>query len=181
MRVWITAGASATSNSAKWIWKNKVVESTFKRSPKLRKYIAEKHLHQMTVETPRGPVVANAMTMPQGQVIPFIRRLAKGFLYSFYPNYDYFADNFSIVYRLPEQETVSATTDLAKGLSRRSFGKDVFRVWHGLTEDSPTSGAWIFLFYDAVCFVCFHGKGDVFTQVDLEEGYKEGPGLPPDL
>jgi hypothetical protein len=83
MRVWITAGASATSNSAKWIWKNKVVESTFKRSPKLRKYIAEKHLHQMTVETPRGPVVANAMTMPQGQVIPFIRRLAKGFLYSF--------------------------------------------------------------------------------------------------
>jgi len=181
MCVWITASASATSDNAKWIWKNRVMERTFKRSPKLRRYVVEKHLRQMTVETPRGPVVANVMTMPQGQVIPFIRRLAKGFLYCFYPDYDYFGDNFNVVYRLPTQETVSAMTDLATRLSRRSFGKDVFRVWHGPAQDSPKSGVLILLFYDAVCFVCFHGKGDVFTQTDLEEGYEKGPGLPPKL
>jgi hypothetical protein len=83
MRVWISAGAAATSENAKWIWKNKVMNSTFKRSPKLRKYIAEKHFREMSVETPSGSVVADVMTMPQSQVHPFIRRLTKGFLYSF--------------------------------------------------------------------------------------------------
>ncbi len=181
MRVWISAGAAETSNNARWIWKNKVMDSTFRRSPKLRKYIVKKHLHQMNVETPHGSALKNVITMPQGRVIPFIRRLTKGFLYSFYPDYDYFADNFSVVYRLPTQETVSVTTELATHLSRRFFGNDVFRIWYGLTQDRPKSGAWIFLFYDAVCFVCFHGKSDVFMQQDLEEGYEEEPGLPPRL
>src|SRR5262249_38605493 len=144
MRAWIAAGASATSNNARWIWKNKVMASTFKRSPKLRQYIVEKHLHKMNLETTRGPIVTDVLTMPQGRVIPFIRRLTKGFLYSFYPDYDYFADNFDVVYRLPTHETVSATTELATHLSRRSFAKDVFDLWHGLTQDSPKSGAWIF-------------------------------------
>jgi hypothetical protein len=89
MRVWISAGAAATSENAKWIWKNKVVNKTFKRSPTLRKYIAEKHFRKMSVETPSGPVVADVMTMEQGNVHPFIRRLTKGFLYSFYPDHDY--------------------------------------------------------------------------------------------
>jgi hypothetical protein len=178
MRVWIAAGATETSSNARWIWKNKVVDSTFKRSPKLRQYIVKKHLHEMRVETPHGVAVKSVITMPQGRAIPFARRLTKGFLYSFYPNYDYFGDSFNVVYRLPTQETVSVISKLATHLSRRFFGKDVFRIWHGLTQDSPKSGAWIFLFYDAVCFVCFHGKSGAFTQQELEDGYKEEPGLP---
>jgi hypothetical protein len=178
MRAWIVAGAAATSNSAKWIWKKRVIDGTFKRSPKLRRYVAEKHLRQMTIETPQGPVVANVMTMSQGTVIPFIRRLAKGLVYTFHSDYDYFGDNFSVVYRLATPETVSATRDLATKLSRRSVGQDVFLVWHGLTQDSPKSGALILLFYEAVCFVCFHGKGDAFPQPDLEEGYAEAPAQP---
>jgi hypothetical protein len=181
MRVWIAAGAAETSDNARWIWKNKVMDSTFKRSPKLRQYIVKKHLHEMNVETPSGPAVKNVITMPQGRANLFIRRLAKGFLYSFYPDYDYFADRFNVVYRLPTQETVSVITKLATHLSRRCFSTDVFRVWHGLTVDSPKSGAWIFLFYDAVCFVCFHGQSGAFTQQDLEAGYEEEPGLPPKL
>jgi hypothetical protein len=180
MRAWIVAGATATSESAKWIWKNKVMNGTFKRHPALRRYIVEKHLRKMIVETPNGPAVANVITMSQGEVIPFIRRLAKGFVYSLHPNYDYFGDNFSVVYRLPTKETVSETVALARNLSSRVVGKD-FRLWYGLTQDSPTCGALILLFYNSVCFVCFHGKGEIFPQVDLEEGYKEAPGLPPNL
>ena len=59
--------------------------------------------------------------------------------------------------------------------------KDIFLVWHGFTQDSPKSGALILLFYKAVCFVCFHGKGDAFAQTDLEQGYGEAPGLPAKL
>jgi hypothetical protein len=181
MRVWIAAAAAETSTAAKWIWKHKVMDSTFKRSPKLREYIVEKHLKQMTIETAEGPAVANVITMPQGRVIPFIRRLTKGFLYSFYPDYDYFLDQFNVIYRLPTPEIESIATELAARLANRSYGDGVFRVWHGLTEDNPKSGAWIFLFYDAVCFICFHGKVGIFTQQDLEPGYMEEPGLPPKL
>lgn len=177
MRVWISAGAAATSEKAKWIWKNKVVNSTFKRSPTLRKYIAEKHLRKMSVETPSGRVVADVMTMPQGQVHPFIRRLTKGFLYSFYPDHDYFADNFNVVYQPP----VSEAAKLAPKLASRSFGNDVCHIWHGLTKDDTKCGAWIFLFYSAVCFICFHGDSNLITPQQVDEGYKESSNLPPKL
>jgi hypothetical protein len=177
MRVWISAGAAATSENAKWIWKNKVVNNTFKRSPTLRKYIAEKHFRKMSVETPSGPVVADVMTMPQSQVHPFIRRLTKGFLYSFYPDHDYFADNFNVVY----QPEVSDAVELATKLSSCSFGKDVCRIWHGLTKDNTKCGVWIFLFYGAACFVCFHGDPNLITSQDMGEGYKETLNLPPKL
>jgi hypothetical protein len=177
MRVWISAGAAAASEKAKWIWKNKVVNSTFKRSPKLRKFIAEKHFRKMSVETISGPVVADVMTMPQSQVHPFIRRLTKGFLYSFYPDHDYFADNFNVVYQ-PEP---SKAVELATKLSSCSFGKDVCRIWHGITKDNTKCGVWIFLFYSAACFVCFHGDSNLITPQQMHEGYKENSNLPPKL
>ena len=177
MRVWISAGAAATSENAKWIWKNKVVNSTFKRSPTLQKYIAEKHFRKMAIETPSGPVLADVITMPQSQVHPFIRRLTKGFLYSFYPNHDYFADNFNVIY----QPEASEAAELATKLSSCWVGNDVCRIWHGLTNDNTKCGVWIFLFYGAACFVCFHGDKGLITPQDMEEGYKESSGLPPKL
>jgi 5-methylcytosine-specific restriction endonuclease McrA len=177
MRLWISAGAYATSENANWIWKNKVVNKTFKRSPKLRKYIAKKHLRKMSVETPSGPVVADVITMPQSQVHPFIRRLTKGFLYSFYPDHDYFADNFNVFY----QPDVSVAVELATKLSSCSFGKDVCRIWHGLTKDNTKSGVWIFLFYGAACFVCFHGDSNLIPSQPTDEGYREDSNLPPKL
>jgi hypothetical protein len=178
MRVWISAGAYATSENAKWIWKNKVVKETFKRSSKLRKYIVEKHFRKMSVETLTGPVLADIMTMEQGNVHPFIRRLTKGFIYSFYPDHDYSEDNFNVVY----QPELSEAVELAKKLSSRSFGEDVCRIWHGLAEDDNTKcGVWIFLFYGAVCFVCFHGDRNLITSQQTEEGDKENSNLPPKL
>ena len=174
MRVWISGGAAATSGNAKWIWKNKVVNSTFKRSPTLRKYIAEKHLSKMSVETPHGPVVADVITIPQAQVHPFIRRLTKGFLYSLHPNHDYSADNFNVFH----QTSVSEAAELAPKLTSLSFGDDVCRIWHGLTNDDTKCGAWMFVFYNAACFVCFHGDKNLITPLDMGEGYEESPDLP---
>jgi hypothetical protein len=181
MRVWITAAAARHSGAAAWIWDNKVMGSTFKRSPKLRQNIVEKHLHEMTVETPEGPVTKPVITMPQGRVIPFVRRLTKGFLYALHPDYNYMSDRFNVVYRLPTENVVKTLAKLSSYLSTRSFGRESFRVWHGITEDDKKSGVWIFLFYDTVCFVCFHGTIGAFTQQDLEDGYVEDPSLPPKL
>jgi hypothetical protein len=52
-----------------------------------------------------------------------------------------------------------------------------------LHPQPPTtdSRAGVFLFYEAVCFVCFRGKIGAVTQQDLEEGYTDESGLPPRL
>jgi hypothetical protein len=55
-------------------------------------------------------------------------------------------------------------------------GEGVFRVWHGIA-DTGEAGVCVFLFFDAVCFVCFHGK-DAKYQQPFSEGYVEEPGLP---
>lgn len=178
MRVWIATASATTSKIGRWIFDNKVIGSTLKRSPKLRKIIIEKHLHEVVVQTPHGPVARNLITMPQGRVIPFIRRLTKGFLYLYHPDYDYFPDAFNVVYRLPTADIVATTSKLATNLQRGPNDSEVFRVWHGITKDTGNCGAWIFLFYDTVCFVCFHGKIGAFTQQDLEKGYVEEPELP---
>ena len=111
MRVWISAGAAATSENAKWIWKNKVVNKTFKRSPPLKIH-RRKAFPQNVCRNASPASVADVMTMPQSQVHPFIRRLTKGFLYSFYPDHDYFADNFNVVYQPEVSEAVKLATKL---------------------------------------------------------------------
>jgi len=66
------------------------------------------------------------ITMPQGRVIPFIRRLTKGFLYTYYPDYDYFQDNFNVVYRLPNTEVVNTVLRLARSLRRGPSDNESF-------------------------------------------------------
>ena len=86
MRVWIAAGAAGTSGVGAWIWKHKVLGSTFKRSPKLRENI-KKYLQEMVIKTEDGLLTpVDVLKMPQGRVIPFIRRLTKGLLIISIPN-----------------------------------------------------------------------------------------------
>src|ERR1044071_350062 len=66
-------------------------------------------------------------------------------------------------------------------LTSLSFGNDVCHIWHGLTNDDTKCGVWMFLFYSAVCFICFHGDKNLIAPQATEEGYKESPKLPPKL
>lgn len=99
MRLW-TASSIGRSDSAKWIWENKVLRSTLPRSPKLLANI-QPYLQRIHYETPDGPASGAIFSMPQARAVPFIRRITKGLLYTFYPDYDYFPDSFTIDYRLP--------------------------------------------------------------------------------
>lgn len=58
-----------------------------------------------------------------------------------------------------------------------AVGNDVFRIWHGITADTGNAGVCVYLFYDAVCFICFHGKQGTFSQ-KFDEGYEEEKDLP---
>jgi len=179
MRVWLAA-AAGVSSAGKWIWQNKVLGSTFRRSPKLRWNIQQRYFRPIYSGIKNGEIVAGIFTIPQGRAVPFIRRLTKGLLYSFYPDYNYFADFFTVNYELPTQERVQIVSQLAQNLSAVQVGDGVFRVWHGITADTGDAGAWVYLFYEAVCFVCFHGKSDMYAQ-KFEDNYEEEKGLPPAL
>jgi hypothetical protein len=65
-------------------------------------------------------------------------------------------------------------------LPQTARGNGVFRVWHGLTLDTQDAGTCVYLFYEAVCFVCFYGRRETFKQ-KFEPGYKEASGLPAHL
>ena len=179
MRAWLAA-AAGTSEAGKWIWQNKVLGSTFRRSPKLLAHIREKHLRPIRLNTETGEIGGAVFTMPQGRAVPFIRRLTKGILYTFDPEYDYFPDWFTVDYRLPTPEAVEIMKELVTHLPQVAVGDGVFRVWHGITADTQDAGVCVYLFYDAVCFVCFHGKSDIYRQA-FDEGYEEEAGLPEHL
>jgi hypothetical protein len=175
MRVWLAA-AGGKSRAGHWIWKNKVMGSTFRRSPKLLAYIREKHFRPPVVDRQTGELAAGMLTFPQADAVPFIRRLTKGILYAFHPEYDYFTDNFAVAYRAPT-DSVDDVVPLVSRLPQTARGNGVFRVWHGLTVDTQDAGACVYLFYEAVCFVCFYGKGETYKQ-RFAAGYKERDDLP---
>ena len=177
MRLWLSAAGNA-SPAGKWIWRKKVVGSTFKRSPKLRAYIREKHFRPIISD--RGAVLGGRLGIPQGCANPFFRRLTKGILYTFHPDYDYFSDCFAVNYHPATAETVATVAELASKLPQEARGDGVFRVWHGVADDTGTAGVCVFLFFDSVCFLCFFGKDDQFPQT-FDEGYEEESGLPPML
>jgi hypothetical protein len=114
--------------------------------------------------------------MPQGCPNPFIRRLTKCILHSLHPEYDYFGDFFTVDFRLPTPDSVAAVEELIAGLPQLARGNGVFRLWRGFNADRD-AGACVYLFFDAVCFVCLFGKATEFKQ-SFEDGYSEEPGLP---
>ena len=117
--------------------------------------------------------VADEITIPAARVIPFIRRITKGLLYTLYPDYDYFSDSFTV----KKQSNLRRWEPVSRLLKSDSRGDDVFEFWHGIEADTREGGIWIYRFYGQGCFVCMHRHGDKWQQPELP-GYKEFEGLP---
>jgi len=167
MRMWLSSHGAA-SPAGKWIFKHKVVASTIARSQKLLDNI-QRYLKPL----PSGAF----FSIPQSRAIPFIRRLTKGLLYTLYPDYDYFPDYFTVHYHIPSGASLPTIKKLVVSLTPIQRGDGVFQVWHGLTSDTKDSGAWLYVFYNAVYFICLHSKRQRYQQ-KFPEGYVEHPSLP---
>lgn len=167
MRMWMSAHAAA-SPTGKWIFKHKVLGSTIPRNPRLLD-----NLQPFLEPTPFGVI----FKVPQSRANPFIRRLTKGLLYSLYPEYDYFADYFVVGYPHPSAKTAATVGKLISTLTLTERGKNTFQVWHGITKDTGSGGAWVYLFYGVVCFVCLHSDKASFEQ-KFPDGYAEHHSLP---
>ncbi len=173
-RIWLSSAASA-SPTGKWIFRNEVLPS-LRKKPKLLENV-RKFLAPSKRQTPHGIVEANLINFPQARMIPFIRRITKALLYRFHPAYDYFSDHFNVAYQFEIPANVTKVQSLIPYLTGMSRGIGVFKVWHGIPSEKPMGGLWIFLFYEAVCFICLHGKDEKFTP-KYPAGYSEWPELP---
>lgn len=173
-RLWLSSAASA-SPTGKWIWRNEVFPS-LQEKPKLLENV-RKFLTRSKRQTPQGVMDANLINFPQARMIPFIRRITKALLYKFYPDYNYFSDHFNVVYQFETATNVAKVRGLIPYLTGMSRGIGVFRVWHGIPAEKPMGGLWIFLFYEAVCFICIHSKAEKFKP-KYPTGYREWHKLP---
>jgi hypothetical protein len=155
-RAFITSQVNV-SITGKEMMRQKVVGSSFKRSPALRKQMG-KGVFMGTATTPTGPMEVPIITVDQNLFAPFFVRLTKGLLATFYPKVDYFAFNF-IVTQLHQfgSDHPSFPAHISM-LTPDQRGNGVFRFWRGLAhEGNQIAGLWVYQFYDAGLFQVTHG------------------------
>jgi hypothetical protein len=139
------------SSAGKWVWKNKVVASTFKRSPLLKSAVA-KTLRTVTVRGTSGTYNERAITIPKDRVNRYLIRIAKGLIFKFYPHTDYFKQEFSVE-QLKVNETIISM--LSANFIYDERGDGVFRFYRAIAENNKF-GAWVYIFYDQACFLVVH-------------------------
>jgi hypothetical protein len=155
-RAFITAAVNVSS-VGKDVMRQKVVGSSFKRSPALRNQMG-KGVFKGTVTTPTGPLEVPLITVDREQFATIFVRITKGLLATFYPEIDYFAFKFAVEQlhqfggehpRFPIH-TSTLTAD--------QRGDGVFRFWRGVAcEGDKIAGLWVYQFYDAGLFQVTHG------------------------
>ena len=134
------------------IWEEKVMGSTFKRSPKLRKNVID-CLGSIPIQTNTGlKGTLPYLVIPVDRVNNFLVKMTKGFIYHFYPN-------------LKRNEFVFEVTQLnknAKGVQEAismlyadKRGKNTFDFWRGISPETG-DGLWIYTFYNAQTFMINH-------------------------
>jgi hypothetical protein len=168
VRLWFSTSVFA-SQQGKWIYKNKVLNSTLQRSPKLRQNIA-KHMGVKTIQTEDGTSEVPTIGFPVTRFNEFAERVCKGLLYHFYPNYDYTTVKFRIGNILPTPDNLSFLEAVISALQYESRGETVFRCWHGFNVDNSDEGVIVLMFYDGCCFLIFFGHGDKYKEPAKEFG-----------
>jgi hypothetical protein len=119
------------------------MDSSFKRSPKLKQRVRE-HLLQYSVHPPVA-----ALSFPKERGNRFLIRITKGLMREFYPEVDYSEAIFEVSQIEPTQEFVD--TVLSRMISDER-GNGTFRFWRVCEGGQPLECVWIYVFYDGLMF-----------------------------
>jgi hypothetical protein len=130
------------------IWKEGVVGSSFRRSPRLRANVA-RHLTTLTVKTARGNFDALGILIPEDRAVRYLVRLTKGLTRHFDPSIDYNDATFDVTQLAPTPETFRL---LMRTFPYAQRGEGVFSFWRGFKDDD-TMGLWVYAFYGALFFM----------------------------
>ena len=144
-----TSSVINRSKSGEWIWSNKVMESSFKRSPKL-KQATIKSLVPLQAEINGIKIQETGMTYPVKKTKEYLVRLTKGFTKHFNPEINYSLANFKISNIIPNQQIVDM---LYKKFFYVEKGEGVFRMWRMFVKNMGTKSVWVYVFYDGLMFM----------------------------
>ncbi len=151
------------SDAGEWIWRNKVMGSTFRRSPQLRENV-ERYLLKVPVRTTAGTVRMTALGFPKKRANRFLIRITKGLVATFYPDKDYSGTAFSVDNLMLNQENIDYLNTLSTYDER---GERVFRFWRAMASNKEAIGLFAYVFYDACLFM---------VAMDLDKLHSEDPG-----
>ncbi len=151
-RVWVTS-ANGRSPAGDWIWENRILESSFKRSSKLFKHVASQ-AKVLNLNLPDGSLLVPTLSIPDIRANIFLHRITKALLTHFYPGYDFENDEFYVYCAAPIPLHKNAIENLIKVCHHDSRGDGVFDFWHINVE--KMGGCWIYCFYRAAWLVVIH-------------------------
>lgn len=154
----IVSMAANVSGAGTDIMRTKVFDRSLKKSPKLKSQIGQS-IFPGTLQTPHGPVTGPLIAMDRKDFEPYLIRITKGLLAHLYPQVDYSGLIFSVVQLGQFQADQPRFRDMAAILKYGQRGDGVFRFWHGMAKEEPSSGLWILQFYEAALFLVKHRKG----------------------
>lgn len=135
------------SQAGEWIWKNKVMGSSFQRSPKLKKNVRKSLVPMRDSNT---GVLYHGITLHESRVNPYLIRITKGLIRHFHPEVDYSKASFKVLMINPTQEIVGNT------LSKFFYderGNGAFRFWRAFYDADKPDSVWVYVFYDGLMFM----------------------------
>jgi len=105
MRVWLAAAANRSA-AGDWIWRERVVGRTFRRSRALQASFAQS---VVPVLARRNGILspACAITIPEERADRYFVRIVKGLLTHFYPGLDYATHAFSVEHLMPQRDDIA--------------------------------------------------------------------------
>jgi hypothetical protein len=156
VRAWFTASLGRSA-AADWIFDNKVVPGTMKRSEAFRESMLASMTEVKIQDADQGEIDAISFRPSGDRVQKFAIRITKGLLHYHYPDYDYRSAIFTAVHIPARVDALAKLEQIKKVLVYDERGKGVFQYRRGLT-DSKQSGFWIYLFYEAVLLIVAHQK-----------------------
>lgn len=134
------------SPAGDWIWDNRVVGSSFVRSPRLKQNVL-KAIQQVTLEAGGKKMAVSALTIPNARAKKFLIRMTKGLIRAFYPEKTWARTMFEVAQLELSQENIDLChTAMEKYESR---GDRVFRFWMNMHEGISATGQCVLAFYDA--------------------------------
>lgn len=146
-RLFVAAQINRSAVGA-WVWKNKVIGSSFKRSPKLKENVIKSLIKTNLVDA-QG-VQHSAITIPVERAEKFLIRLTKGLIVHHRPEINPINKEYKVSMLIPNQDLVDNT--LNKFLYAE-VGEGVFRYWRAFNNEEEFIYVWVYVFYDGVMFM----------------------------
>ena len=153
LRILVSAGINR-STDGEWIWKNKVVESSFRRSPALKNQVRN-NLATGKVTLPTGIAELPILTMDAELVKKCLIKITRGLMAYFYPNLNQSELDFD-AFQSRQFKIVELIHSVRAPFIYDERGNGQFRFLRVLVDDDNRCGYWIYIFYDSMSFVVQH-------------------------